>query len=1446
MSTQFVRFAEMRRSSFLGRAALAAAISALGLLALTPTAPAKEVVDYFEGGRDGVAVNDSGAGGVPAGTIYSTLGGDFNDPVQRGNKVLRFQRNDSGTPADFKDDTYTFVSAWGAGVVSGDTDFEICTVQADCRNGTGQGGNGTVAGNGSLNKPAGIAVDQDSGQVYVVDSSSRNTADNHFRINVYGATGEFLRSFGWDVVESGPGDNGTGYEVCVSADGDVCKAGVPGAGAGQIGADNGNGAESLAISPPDGHPATGTVFLADRFNHRVNTYDLDGGSPGSFGSGAVFADFGFGWDEPQQVAVDSRGIVYASNLVIVGAQVQSEPIERYDTENANGTGVGFLDPIPGGVNETQEITVAATAGTFDLSFDPDGAGPEPEKTVNDIPYNAKGGTPQSPFTVALTELLGSNTNFRCCGLGGPGDGTGSTPYTITFSGAYGAIDVPEITVDDSNLSGGAGASVSTIAEGQSGLIPNQTFGLAVDPDSDGAGSDTDVLYALRGNVVQQFGPANPPGLTAAPTEDDDRYGTTGVYSNTAGVAVEPSSGRIYVAANDSSGDAGPGVFVLDEVNPNPPEGTLDALTDVTERSITAQATIDPKGLPVTSYRLEYSSNGGSSWSSTPSTVLGGQEVPQALEIALDPPPLGLEPNTDYLVRLVFKRRFSSEIVTAPSAETTLGAAPISETTGAPIRTTTTADLTGRVIPSNAATTYRFQYGTLGPCSAHACDSTPASAAGSDNTAHLVAERITGLDPDTTYHYRLLADNGTGGEVAGADMTVRTRASEELPNQSEFPGPPDSDRAWELVSIGDSGGNPVGLSEAFSDDGNRSVYGIFGGTPISTSGAAFSLYFSERPPGAHPTSGWQAKALIPTREELAQVDGSGLDWTATHGASDLSTMVAANGLGGSGPLWRLDPNGSSRMLVAPVGATSFAGQSALWAVAGDGTRTVAALRGGTLDPAFPAAALADNVYDVSADPPRLLSLLPDDSLLPCGARFGNTGFHPLQWVSSDGSLVFFYGDDCESTRLYVRDVPAETTKALPRDTRLVRAVPGAAFLSTTANLDPARDADDNGNDVYRYDLASEEVKCVTCVGGSSARVSGTDLTKNIAVADDGSRVYFASGARLAPGASGTSSNVYRAMTADGDVALVGSGMQIEPAFGRFDLTADGSQAAFFEDSARLDPLGGTARSDGTEQAYFYNDVDRSLTCVSCPGDGSSPLAPVPSLAIVGGTGQTNHRPLAENGNFAFATATPLVGADQNTSPPDPKFPAEPYRAGTDVYEYRDGRVVLVSDGLTSWLSPPSVEGITRSGRDIFFIAAARYTPDAIDANRRVYTARIGGGIDFPPAELPPCDLNSGACEGASSNAHEPTGPGTAVFEGSSDPKDPFPRDCSAASKSARKLNRAARRLGRAAARAAGPRRARILRRKAKRRSAAAKRRRAKAKRCRRAAGRKATANRRNGR
>ena len=452
--------------------------------------------------------------------------------------------------------------------------------------------------------------------------------------------------------------------------------------------------------------------------------------------------------------------------------------------------------------------------------------------------------------------------------------------------------------------------------------------VAVDPDSDGAGVDSDVLYVTSALVVQQFGPANPPGLSSPPGADDERHNTNRIANLLGGLAVEPSIGRLYLSSGFNTPGVGPGVFVLDETSPTPPTATVDSCTGVTDHSLTCQASIDPNGPPATRYHFEYSTD-GSAWTSTPETLLGAQDDPQAVEETISPGTFGLDPNTAYHVRVSAGRKFADPVISNELIKTTAARAPLAETAGAPIRTTKMAQLNGRVTPFGSAANYHFEYGTQGPCGANPCASTSTQSAGSGQGMKLVAAQINGLSPDTTYHYRLVVDNGVGGAVAGSDMTATTRSTSDPLDgpapHGAYPGPPHSDRAYELVSLPDAGGNPALLSFGLSNDGNRTLYNVAGGTPISGSGNITAFYASARPAGEHPSSDWQSSVITPGRELLI-----GSVWSDSTNSGDLSVTVAVNGNGsgdGQRVLWRLSPFGapvkifetSSTKITHPVSA-----------------------------------------------------------------------------------------------------------------------------------------------------------------------------------------------------------------------------------------------------------------------------------------------------------------------------------------------------------------------------------------------------------------------------------------------------------------------------------------------------------------------------------------------
>jgi hypothetical protein len=104
------------------------------------------------------------------------------------------------------------------------------------------------------------------------------------------------------------------------------------------------------------------------------------------------------------------------------------------------------------------------------------------------------------------------------------------------------------------------------------------------------------------------------------------------------------------------------------------------------------------------------------------------------------------------------------------------------TTSATAVSPTGATLNGTINPNSTATTYHFEFGTttaygsVGPASA--------GAVGADHSDHVVSETISGLAPNTTYHYRVVATDGIGFTTLGADVVFTTPSPPRADNDGD--------------------------------------------------------------------------------------------------------------------------------------------------------------------------------------------------------------------------------------------------------------------------------------------------------------------------------------------------------------------------------------------------------------------------------------------------------------------------------------------------------------------------------------------------------------------------------------------------------------------------------------------------------------------------------------
>lgn len=194
----------------------------------------------------------------------------------------------------------------------------------------------------------------------------------------------------------------------------------------------------------------------------------------------------------------------------------------------------------------------------------------------------------------------------------------------------------------------------------------------------------------------------------------------------------------------------------------PAASTGDA-TSVTPSSAVVRGTVDPNG-EATRYWVEYGTSTSYGIRSPEQTTAAGDDP---VEVSV--PLTGLRGSTTYQYRLVaanasgesagVNRSFATTAAPSISSRSVVGV----NAAGATVR--------ARVNPRGAATTVRVEYGTT---SAYGL-STPEQPVGAGRSAVPVDVALTGLAPNTRYHYRFVATSAAGVTRQG-NRTFRTSAA----------------------------------------------------------------------------------------------------------------------------------------------------------------------------------------------------------------------------------------------------------------------------------------------------------------------------------------------------------------------------------------------------------------------------------------------------------------------------------------------------------------------------------------------------------------------------------------------------------------------------------------------------------------------------------------------
>jgi sugar lactone lactonase YvrE len=1094
----------------------------------------------------------------------------------------------------------------------------------------GSFGSGPGSGDGELNHPRRIALNDASGDVYVVDR------DND-RIVVFrpaGGSTIYLTQFG----------------------------------AAQLDAPFG-----VAIDQSDG-----SVYVSSAGDGKIVKFDSDGAATPAFTPDPTFTSPALGGGAAQLGGFESDLAVDPTSGDLLVADPVNDEVKRYDSD---GNHLANFDgsSSPGGAFE----------GLLDIDVGPSG---------DVFAVDANG-----PLFIEGEEWGGSGP----C-IGNAYCNTDNTSRTLRFD--------PD---------GGNGTTIVPPGEGPYGLValdPNNSQLLVGKINPQSATVDA---YRLDGSGrIAGFSIIQAPitGIVAGDTPPRAYMATDMVYQQKVGFDFGQMQIEAYRPVNF----------------PSVGEVTVSAV-DADSAHLSASA--NPNGEP-TKVAFEYER--GSGWNSLPTQSIGDGNSPVSLEADLT----GLAPNVEYKVRLHARNEAGAEANSPEAGFTTAASAPFAYTGGAAPRTETTARINGWVNPRNKETTYYFEFGETAAYGT-ALPASPASA-GSGEAQLAVSQALQGLTPGATYHFRLVAENGTGTTV-GADQQFTTRTAAEA-------GPPQ--RGIELVNNPDKGNQlarvpvegPIANSTA-----TKILWTTTGGLPGGTTGTG-NIFMAERT-----ADGWRSKNLLPPASQLVDRGESAYKPKLANANFDTFFYEISSGILTSPPRTFATMNTSfSQKVFGRTGPTTIGANmiranddfSHVFtnAIADDGDGT-------------------EQIFDFATDPPTLVSILPNGQQ-SCGVIY--TGGGTAQWVgrgyewvatdpSAPGRAFFEVQASCtqggpagrQGTQLYMREVESETTTlisgpALPggpqaEDGMFIRANDDAsqAIFVSTSRLAP-EDQNDVG-DIYRYTLGSGP-KCLTCVGAGADIAVNSEQSRRIIVSNDLSRVYFLSRNLLVPGVGERGViSIYEWHQGRIDyVAPVGEQAHFNFALGGAELTG-GDRVLFFlgESGITTDELGGTI------QAFRYSESDHSIECVSCvPGH-----VPTSGISRVGAN-------VGESG-FGLTTGRGDAVVYETTDALSPRD----VNRDTDIYEWRNGRVALVTDGVTQYpagVGMLHLYGMGSDGDNVVFGAGVNLTGYERDGVAQIYVARAGGGFPPPPGEPAPCGEES--CQGPLRPGAVALAPASAAFSG----------------------------------------------------------------------------------
>jgi hypothetical protein len=1248
-------------------------------------------------------------------------------------------------------------------------------------------------GAGLFRKPDGIAVDEETGDAYLVDGQNSRTER-------WTRGGEFVSAWGWGVrnplVEA--------FQICST----TCFAGLTGPGSGEFG----ERPEGIAVDNALGSPHD--VYVVDPRNKRVQKFSPSGEFLLMFGGEVNAATHGnvcvageecqagtAGTSPGQFAALGGEGIaVDSSGDVYVGDE------NRIDVFSPGGAFIKDI-ALPGAglvvslaVDSTGDLYVVASelAGVHKL----DGSG-----TELGAPRDAEGGHGRSIAVGPSDELFVY-------------DGEKSHLFEFNAAGALQrSISEP----------GGDGGIAVDADEGDI-LVAHETFVQRLETSAQGpsavSGSESAMEVSPTGATFTAA--INPEGV---PAEYHFEYGTTAAYGESTAVAgplaavnevqsvsVTASGGTFTLAFNNETTGELPFNATPAEV-----EAALGALPALGTGQVAVSGptggtwSVEFVGAQAGGDVAELSASAGGLTGPEPSAVVTTTTPGHSLfeDRPVSAAVTGLSPATTYHFRVVASN--GAQTTVGPDETfSTLPATSI-DGIGAADVTTTSAQLVAQLNPHGQRAEYSFEYGTDTSYgrTAPARPGVTSSIEGDET----VKVPVTGLEPGVRYHFRVVTHNVFGETVSeDRSFTTDTTAVHALLDGRQLQQvSPQNKHGVSLEALSQEGG----IIQS-STDGTAIAY--FAKGPITEDPAGNRSISDQQLLGTRTPNAWNTTDITTPYEEIigltvgklseyeAFSTDLGVGLVAPFGATPLSELATERtpyirtAAGSFVPLvYPGDVPPGTKFGGAPGAEPGTFVRSILpREMTANGEHVILSSPSG-LTPGI-ASTNAENLYEWTAGHLEVVSVMPtgvsaaEEEVVP---RLGNNDLQMRNAVSQDGDRVFFVANN----HLYLRDVGRHETIQIDTPDPGARGGPQSpSFQIASVNGDRVYFTDgealtvgasgggDSEPDLYRCDveLVAGKLRCalsdITLAmhggepGAVRAGVIGAD--------DEGNTVYFVANGQLTPGAvqgncvesvkepPETQCNLYVYNAEAKTVALVAVLSNIDAPdwaggdtgdLGRNlgDMTSrvsgDGRYLAFMS----REPLTEYDNRDATtavrdEEVFEYDHATNKLTCVSCSSTGARPHGvfdeeAFPGLlvdrprnwenrtlagSIPGWTAidlehaSRQPRYLSNSGRLFFNSPVNLVPADGNGK--EDVYEYEPMGRGS--CETANGCIALLSGGTSGEES--AFGDASESGDDAFLISAAALAPTDTDQTLDMYDAHVCSAAApcFGPAPAPaqPCD------------------------------------------------------------------------------------------------------------